>query len=668
MCYIILGLNEKNMYKFCLVITIILSASICLGQVFVNKNSTGTNDGTSWKNAYTDLDEAINLTISGEIWVAAGIYKPSTDLDGMVPSDEREKTFRLKENIAIYGGFIGNESSLSERDWESNKTILSGDIGIEDDRTDNSFHVISAEYADLDQLTILDGLTVRDGYSQNSGAGIYVNNTSGGSFIIRNCIIENNYSIDEGGGLYVFNSNPLIVDNIFKNNRGYEGGGIYIHFSNALIQNNEIINNEAASGGGVFVNYNSSPTIKNNLIQGNSAISDGGGVKIDDNNYTVFESNRVIRNTSRNGGGLFLDFSRTYFFNNVFAKNNASERGGGIYMNYTPGPRFINNTVVNNLANISGGGMYLSASNIDIINSILYSNRASTGNQMEVLIQRSDWFPKVHYCTVEGGEIGIKSNGTITYENNYEITPEFDNPTDNHYQLIGISDLINRGTLDASLMNLEDIQFPEYDMANNSRVFNDTIDIGAYEVQSLKQFKPTDITLSSNHVDQSASIETIVGELYTTDKDSESFQYEVIEGGDFFSVVESQLITSSSLLDQTETPIALRIKSIDEDGWSFEKEFEIEIFNIVLSNTSNSQSVISVFPNPTSNIIYLSRLPSSEIEIKIISIDGKLMPVQLSRISNNDSSINLGNLDSGIYMIYIITPKETLTKRIILDN
>ena len=47
---------------------------------------------------------------------------------------------------------------------------------------------------------------------------------------------------------------------------------------------------------------------------------------------------------------------------------------------------------------------------------------------------------------------------------------------------------------------------------------------------------------------------------------------------------------------------------------------------------------------------------------------GKLILTQPLRIGNNDSKINLGNLDSGIYMINIVTPNETLTKRIILKD
>jgi len=300
------------MTKYYLLAILFIYVKFCAGQVFVNQNSNGANNGTSWENAYVDLDLAINNTDSNEIWVAKGIYKPSTGVTGAVPGDPRESTFSLKKNVAIYGGFIGNESIRSERDWQKNTTILSGNIGEETDSLDNTYHVVSAEFEVLDTLTILDGLTIRDGYSNDidGGAGIFIE--SGGSLIIRNCIIENNYSEGDGGGLYVVFSNPIIENNLFKNNQAFRGGGVYLYYSNAIVKQNEIVNNKADNfervgstalyGGGIYVSIYSCPIIKNNLIKGNFALYEGGGVNIDNNYHTVFEGNQVIENSSNKGG------------------------------------------------------------------------------------------------------------------------------------------------------------------------------------------------------------------------------------------------------------------------------------------------------------------------------------------------------------------------------
>jgi hypothetical protein len=104
--------------------------------IYVNANATGLNDGSSWANAYTNLQNAIANTQAGnEIWVAAATYKPTTGSD-------RNATFNLKNNVSIYGGFIGNETSRDQRNWERNLTTLSGDVGVSGSNLDNSYHVV----------------------------------------------------------------------------------------------------------------------------------------------------------------------------------------------------------------------------------------------------------------------------------------------------------------------------------------------------------------------------------------------------------------------------------------------------------------------------------------------------------------------------------------------
>ena len=119
------------------------------------------------------LQDALEDAISGdEIWVAAGTYKP--DASSLVPAGngDRMATFQLINGVAVYGGFAGRETSLGERDWQANETILSGDLNDDDvefsipidfwsvpNRSDNSERVVTS--SDCNETAVLDGLTIK---------------------------------------------------------------------------------------------------------------------------------------------------------------------------------------------------------------------------------------------------------------------------------------------------------------------------------------------------------------------------------------------------------------------------------------------------------------------------------------------------------------------------
>ena len=63
-------------------------------------NSSGTEDGTTWTTAYTNIQEAITLsTPPAEIWVAAGNY---TYMSG-------SGVVEITNNFELYGGFFTGE-------------------------------------------------------------------------------------------------------------------------------------------------------------------------------------------------------------------------------------------------------------------------------------------------------------------------------------------------------------------------------------------------------------------------------------------------------------------------------------------------------------------------------------------------------------------------------
>lgn len=94
------------------------------GQViYVRSVSSGSNNGTSWANAYGSLQSALSAATSGkQIWVAKGTYKPTAGTD-------RTVSFQMKSGVKIYGGFAGTETLIGQRanygPGETNETLLS---------------------------------------------------------------------------------------------------------------------------------------------------------------------------------------------------------------------------------------------------------------------------------------------------------------------------------------------------------------------------------------------------------------------------------------------------------------------------------------------------------------------------------------------------------------
>ena len=75
--------------------------------LFAGPTGLTTGSCDSWANACT-LQSALSLAVSGdEIWAQAGTYKPGA-------SGSRSSTFQLKTGVAIYGGFIGNETQAGD--------------------------------------------------------------------------------------------------------------------------------------------------------------------------------------------------------------------------------------------------------------------------------------------------------------------------------------------------------------------------------------------------------------------------------------------------------------------------------------------------------------------------------------------------------------------------
>ena len=174
--------------------------------LYVARDAPDGGDGTTWATAFNNLNDAIDASTFGfvqrEIWIKEGTYRPDRNAN-KVPGG-RANTFYINYGLQVYGGFAGTETSLMQRNIGQHATILSGDIGVENDASDNAYHVVTMNgyQARLDGLIIEGGNA--DGTGNTNGGGIYdVGYYPNQNSVIINCVLRNNNSSVNGGAVYI---------------------------------------------------------------------------------------------------------------------------------------------------------------------------------------------------------------------------------------------------------------------------------------------------------------------------------------------------------------------------------------------------------------------------------------------------------------------------------
>ncbi|MBN8678035.1 MAG: hypothetical protein J0M29_07400 [Chitinophagales bacterium] len=265
---------------------------------YVNAAAGGQNTGISWPDAFNTLHAALNIAQAGdEIWVAEGIYLPTNGAD-------RTASFIVPNGVQLYGGFSGQESSLSERQWQQHPVLLSGNIGAPDDSTDNSYTIMYLENPDSN--TVVDGFYFRHGIANypsgdqpavspyRSGGALYIMGANGWAYaLIQNCHFSYNYARSYGGAVYV---------------NGSGTGSVAPQFLNCTFE----YNSAALDGGALYRNGGSwaerTPDFGQCMFQNNHAERRGGAVCYNESERTDwidFYDCTFLQNTAKiTGGGI----------------------------------------------------------------------------------------------------------------------------------------------------------------------------------------------------------------------------------------------------------------------------------------------------------------------------------------------------------------------------
>ncbi|MHA6261434.1 S-layer homology domain-containing protein [Sporosarcina sp. CAU 1771] len=439
--------RKKISVKLCLVVLLVLGATLqtmgikstsaASSILFVKQDAAG--DGSSWNNAFGTVQDALDTATAGdEIWIASGTYYPTKDASDFEVTD-RTRTFKMKNNVAIYGGFpaTGNPT-WNDRNWELYETILSGDHNKDDDpndvtknRSDNSYSVFHLWGSlKLDETAILDGVTITGGtangsthYNYDKGGGIYIGGDLHNSGGIQNNPFLNNINIignsaGQGGGLYIGKDSTPTLENIaVTNNKSISGGGIFNRQGTLLMKNFSISGNSAESNGGGMHNLGGLLKISNGTIQNNhSTVNSGGAIHSTSSGTMELTDVDILDNTARGyGGGIGIDTSDLTITGGKLENNQSGtaqnfSSGGAIHI--IGGHLALNDVdIIGNKASGNGGGVHVDFTNAPI-NSFKMNGGEIKGNRAA----------SVNFGNILGG-------GGIYYSHNRNESMEMTNVT-----------------------------------------------------------------------------------------------------------------------------------------------------------------------------------------------------------------------------------------------
>lgn len=204
-------------------------------------------DGRSWSSPFSSLRTALQAAASGdEIWVVADSYMEAVT---------------MKNGVSVYGGFRGNETARSLRDWKANPTLLNGNTAFA--------HMVTFQncvYARLDGFIITGGLA-----GATSGAGIYCVAANATNQVAR-CIVWGNVSIQSGAGIYCQNSQLRFEDCFVVGNwSATNGGGLAAIGSSLVLERCWFAGNRSAFKGGGIYAENSPIQLVNCILSGNTS-------------------------------------------------------------------------------------------------------------------------------------------------------------------------------------------------------------------------------------------------------------------------------------------------------------------------------------------------------------------------------------------------------------
>lgn len=446
---------------------------------FVSTSGNDSRNGLSWSNSVRNIQTAISRATNGDqIWVTKGTYYPDEGQGQM--NDDRESTFTLKNEVALYGGFSGSEQVLSDRNITFNETILSGDLDQNDSSGsltgNNAYHVVSNGDG-YSKQTILNGFTITNGLAdgtnndQKNGGGIYLVDCD---LTISQCKIISNEAMNDGGGIYIQSALPTISACNIVGNTAASGGGIFTLWDAAPDVVGCTFNGNTASSGAGALNREALPKYTNCSFFNNTANGSGGGMLNDVASPEIINT-KFQGNSAISGGGIYNVNSASPILTNCLITGNKATTGGGMDSSASAGPSLINTTISGNQATSDGGGLFNDNCNVVIKNTIIWNNQAngSTGTSSSSISENNGSTSTIDKSLIANFAMqpGVIASGNPDFVTMVDPTTAPNNT--GNFRLLVNSIAIDVGDNSSNTQS--------NDLGGSTRIQNGTIDLGAYE-------------------------------------------------------------------------------------------------------------------------------------------------------------------------------------------
>jgi hypothetical protein len=372
----------------------------------------GTEDCSAWDKA-CDLQEAIDqaANTSGKVLAASGVYTPGSS---------QNDTFTLEDGVTIEGGYLVNGTTAT-RDWETHKTVLSGDID-NNDTTDSSGLV-----------TDTDNISGTNAYHVVTGSSLSPNTVLDGVYITAGSATGDTPGTAVGGGLKNEDGNPTIQNVVFVGNLAGVGGGMYNEsgspsLTNVTLKNNSVIELVAVSsieayGGGLYTKDNSDPTFNEVDFIGNYAEDSGGAMAIESQCEPTFTNVAFTNNKSeRTAGATYIYEESHASFNNVTFSGNKSDNGsdqgqaGAVLVTHDSDVTFKDVDFIKNTSRRIGGAVWIKDDSNPTFEDVTFEeNESLEDNGGAIALGEKPDFSHATFTNVDFIQNKAKNGGAISY-------------------------------------------------------------------------------------------------------------------------------------------------------------------------------------------------------------------------------------------------------------